>query len=224
MFTGIITASGLVRRMTKKGEDAILELETTLSLNDVKKGDSISVSGACLTLTSLSGGIFTVDVSAETLSKTTLRNLKPGERVNLEKALKVSDRLGGHIVLGHIDGTGRITEKKPRSGSVLFGFEIDPAWAKYVVVKGSITVDGVSLTVNTCENDKFYVNIIPYTAAETTLVIKKVGDEVNIETDIIARYVEKLLIGDAINEPNKSGSGPQEKISMEMLARYGFIK
>ena len=224
MFTGIIAGSGLVRRMTKKGEDAAVEFETSLSLDDVKKGDSISVSGACLTVTSLSGGVFTADVSAETLSKTTLRNVKPGERVNLEKALKMSDPLGGHLVLGHVDGTGKIIEKTPRSGSLVFGFAIDPAWAKYVVVKGSITIDGVSLTVNTCENDKFYVNIIPHTAAETTFSIKKVGDEVNIETDIIARYVEKLLTGGGTNEPDKTQSGPQEKISMEMLARYGFIK
>lgn len=222
MFTGIIAATGLVRRVTKKQEDVSLEVETALSLNDVKKGDSISVNGACLTVTSLSRGIFTVDVSAETLSKTTLRNLKPGDRVNLEKALRVSDRLGGHLVLGHVDGTGRIIEKTPRSGSLLFGFAINPAWVKYVVVKGSITVDGVSLTVNACQNNKFYVNIIPYTTEETTLAIKKVGDEVNIETDIIARYVESLLIGNAVKEANKAESG--QPISMEMLARYGFIK
>ena len=224
MFTGIIAGSGSVRRMTKKGADAVLELETALSLDDVKKGDSISVSGACLTVTSLSGGRFSVDVSAETLSKTTLRNVKPGERVNLEKALKASDFLGGHLVLGHVDGTGRIIEKTPRSGSLVFGFEIDPAWAKYIVVKGSVTVDGVSLTVNACENNQFYVNIIPHTAAETTFSLKKAGDEVNIETDIIARYVEKLLLGGVINEPNTAGSGPEGTISMEMLARYGFIK
>jgi riboflavin synthase len=222
LFTGIIAATGLVRRMTRKQQDASLEIETSLSLNDVKKGDSLSVSGACLTVTSLSGGKFTADVSAETLSKTTLRNLKTGDRVNLEKALQIGDRLGGHLVLGHVDGTGRIIEKTPRSGSLVFGFAIDPAWARYLAVKGSITIDGISLTVNACQKDAFYVNIIPHTAAETTLAIKKVGDEVNIETDIIARYVESLLSGNAENEPNKTENG--HGISMETLARYGFIK
>jgi len=224
LFTGIIAGTGVVRRITKKGQDAILEVETALSLDDVKNGDSISVSGACLTITSLLGRIFTVDVSAETLSKTTLRTTGPGERVNLEKALRANDFLGGHIVLGHVDGTGKIIERTPRFGSVVFGFEINPAWSRYVVVKGSITVDGVSLTVNDCKNDRFYVNIIPYTASQTTLSFKKAGDEVNIETDIIARYVEKLLLGSAIEGTNKAGSGPQEKISIEMLTRYGFIK
>ena len=166
-------------------------------------------------MTAKAGRTFTADVSAETLSRTTLRNLTAGDRVNLEKALRVGDRLGGHIVLGHVDGVGRIVEKTPRSGSLIFGFEIDPELDRYVVAKGSITVDGISLTVNRCEKNRFYVNIIPHTAAGTTLGFKKVADEVNIETDILARYLEKLIsagkerrrirAGGRIRRGNRSG-------------------
>jgi len=224
LFTGITEALGSVRRMASRGEDALLEIETSLPLDDVKAGDSISISGACLTVTAILGRVFTVDVSAETLSKTTLRNLQPGRQVNLEKALRLSDRLGGHIVLGHVDGTGKIIGKTPRSGSLLFGFAIDPELARYVVVKGSITVDGISLTVNRCENDRFYVNVIPHTAAGTTLGIKKEGDDVNIETDIIARYLEKLVIGGSRGDSGRQEGTAEKGISLEMLSRYGFMK
>jgi riboflavin synthase len=208
--------------MTMQREAALLEIETAMPLEDVKAGDSIAVNGACLTVTAISGRMFTADVSAETLSVTTLRNLKPGLRVNLEKALRASDRLGGHIVLGHVDGTGKIIEKTARSGSLLFGFAIAPDLSRYVAVKGSITVDGISLTVNRCENDRFYVNIIPHTAAGTTLGIKKEGDEVNIETDIIARYLEKLVTGSDSDGTGQSQGGEKGGISLEMLSRYGF--
>jgi riboflavin synthase len=169
--------------------------------------------------------LFTADVSAETLSRTTLRSLKAGDRVNLEKALRLTDRLGGHIVLGHVDGIGRIVEENPRSRSIVFGFEIDPALDRYVVAKGSITVDGISLTVNHCEKNLFYVNIIPHTAAGTTLGFKKVADAVNIETDIIARYLEKLI--SAEKKPDgatRPTVGPAGRVDLEMLSRYGFLK
>jgi riboflavin synthase len=223
VFTGITAALGSVRRLTRRGEDAILEIETSLDLDDVRIGDSIAVSGACLTVTAKAGRIFKADVSAETLSRTTLRNMSTGEQVNLEKALRVGDRLGGHIVLGHVDGVGRIAEIIPRSGSLAFGFSIDPALDRYVVAKGSITVDGISLTVNRCEKNRFYVNIIPHTTAATTLGFKKVADEVNIETDIIARYLERLLAG---KKEGASGlmSGSAGGVDLEKLARYGFIK
>lgn len=225
MFTGITAALGSVRRMTRRGEDALLEVESSLDLDDVRIGDSIAVSGACLTVTARAGRLFTADLSAETLSRTTLRSLKAGDRVNLEKALGVMDRLGGHIVLGHVDGIGSIVEKNPRSGSILFGFEIDPALDRYVVAKGSITVDGISLTVNRCEKNSFYVNIIPHTADGTTLGFKKVADAVNIETDIIARYLEKLISTE--KEPEgvaRPKVGPAGGVKLEMLARYGFLK
>jgi riboflavin synthase len=225
MFTGITDALGSVRRLTRRGDDAKLEIETSLSLDDVRIGDSIAVSGACLTVTAKAGRIFTADVSAETLSRTTLKNLTAGDRVNLEKALRVGDRLGGHIVLGHVDGVGKIVEKAPHSGSLLFGFEIDPGVCRYVAAKGSITVDGISLTVNRCQKNRFYVNIIPHTAAETTLGFKKEADEVNIETDILAKYLEKLFTagresGGMAGPAGGSGGG----VDLEMLARYGFMK
>ncbi len=209
MFTGIIEEFGVIRKMTRKGEDALLEIDTSMNLDDVKIGDSIAVSGACLTVTAKTDNSFAVDVSAETLSKTTLRTLKGGDRVNLEKALRANGFLGGHIVLGHVDCIGKICEKVAKSNSLMFGLEIDTAFSKYLVEKGSVTVDGISLTVNKCEKNRFYVNIIPYTAQATTLKFKKVADPVNIETDILGKYVEKLL---------RQGSG----IDISFLAEHGF--
>ena len=225
MFTGIIAALGSVRRLTRRGEDALLEIETPLDLEDVRIGDSIAVSGACLTVTAKAGRVFTADVSAETLSRTTLKSLAAGDRVNLEKALRVGDPLGGHIVLGHVDGVGKIVEKIPHSGSLIFGFEIDAGMCRYVAIKGSITVDGISLTVNRCEKNRFYVNVIPHTIAATTLGFKKAADEVNIETDILARYLEKLVTGEG--EPDGAAGparGPGGNVDLDMLARYGFLK
>ena len=225
MFTGIAAATGSVRRLTRRGEDALIEIDTPLDLGDVRIGDSIAVSGACLTVTALSGKGFTADVSAETLSRTTLSSATAGSRVNLEKALRVGDPLGGHIVLGHVDGVGKITEKTVRSQSVILGCEIDPELMRYLVPKGSITVDGISLTVNSCEKNRFHVNIIPHTAAETTIGIKKVSDKVNIETDILSRYVERLLLGGEERgtttgrSANSSGG-----IDLHMLSRQGFLK
>ena len=192
MFTGIVAAMGTVRRLIRRGEDAMLEVDTSLDLGDVRIGDSIAVSGACLTVTAKGGDAFTADVSAETLSRTTLKTLRTGDCVNLELALRVGDRLGGHIVLGHVDGVGKILEKTPRSRSVIFGFEIDPGLDRYIVAKGSITVDGISLTVNRCEKNRFYVNIIPHTAAVTGFGTMRPGDPVNIEIDMLARYVARL--------------------------------
>jgi riboflavin synthase len=225
MFTGIAAAPGSVRRLMRRGEDALLEVETSLDLDDVRTGDSIAVSGACLTVTARSPRTFTADVSAETLSRTTLRNLTAGDRVNLEKALRVGDRLGGHIVLGHVDGVGRIVEKIPRSGSLIIGFEIAPEIDRYVVTKGSVAVDGVSLTVNRCEKNRFYVNIIPHTAAATTLGFKKAADEVNIETDIIARYLEKLISPGKETGGSTGATGkPAGGVDLGMLAGRGFLK
>ncbi len=153
------------------------------------------------------------------------RPRRPASRVNLEKALRLGDRLGGHIVLGHVDGVGKIREKTVRSHSVIFGCEIDPELTRYVVPKGSITLDGISLTVNSCEKNRFYVNIIPHTAAGTTLGIKKVSDSVNVETDILSRYVEKLILGgkETGGAAGRSASSAGE-IDLDMLSRYGFLK
>lgn len=209
MFTGIIEDMGSVRRVTRRGEDALLEVEGTLDLKDVGIGDSIAVNGACLTVTRKSGRVFTADVSAETLERTTLKLLKAGDRVNIEKAMRLNSFVGGHLVLGHVDGTGTIRELLQKSGSVIFGVEVEESLMRYIVEKGSIAVDGVSLTANRCEKGRFYVNMIPHTARVTTLGFKKQADMVNIETDILGKYVEKFL-------------QPRKGLDMDFLAKHGF--
>jgi riboflavin synthase len=219
MFTGIIEAMGVVARMSRKGDDALLEVEGGVDLTSVRVGDSISVNGVCLTVAAMGARRFAADVSAETLSKTNLGALKPGDRMNLEKALRLHDFVGGHLVLGHVDGLGRIIEKKVKSNSIIFGVEIESRLSRYVVEKGSIAVDGISLTVNECQNNRFYVNIIPLTARETTLGFKKAGDAVNIETDILGKYVEKLLQHDQDGD-RRSPRG----LDLNFLAEHGYIK
>jgi riboflavin synthase len=224
VFTGIAAATGSVRRLTRRGDDALLEIDTALDLGDVQVGDSIAVSGACLTVTALRGGGFAADVSAETLARTTLQAAKGGDQVNLEKALRVGDRLGGHIVQGHVDGVGTIRERMVRSQSVIFGFEVDAELSRYVVQKGSVAVDGISLTVNRCEKNIFYVNIIPHTTAGTTLGTKTVSEHVNIETDILARYLEKLISGGTDAGGANGAAASRRGVDMAMLARHGFLK
>ncbi|HNS56551.1 MAG TPA: riboflavin synthase [Smithellaceae bacterium] len=193
MFTGIVEGLGKIKRLTMKGADAVLEIESGISLVDVNIGDSIAVNGACLTVTSKTEKTFIADVSAESLSKTTLQHLKSGEKVNLEKSLRVGGFVGGHFVLGHVDGTARILSRTQKSGSLILAVEMDEKLARYVVEKGSVAIDGVSLTVNKLEKGRFYVNMIPHTAAVTALEARKEGDWVNIETDVLGKYVEKLL-------------------------------
>ena len=211
MFTGIVESMGSVKKVTRHGDDAVLEIDTSMNLNDVNIGDSIAVSGACLTVTRKAGITFTADVSAETLTRTSLKILKTGDPVNLEKAMRLNSFLGGHLVLGHVDGLGKIVEKTTSSSSIHVGVETDTDICRLIVEKGSVAVDGVSLTVNRCEKNRFYVNMIPQTAAMTTLGVRKVGDRVNIETDIIGKYVEKLL-------------NPGKGIDMKFLAEHGFLK
>jgi len=211
MFTGIVESLGTVKRITRKGDDAHLFIDTSMNLNDLKTGDSIAINGACLTVTDKTGSIFSAYVSAETLARTNIQLLKSGDKVNLEKSLRMNSFLGGHLVLGHVDGMGTIKEKVTKASSIQFGVEIDNDLSRYVVEKGSVAVDGISLTVNSCQKNRFYVNIIPHTARNTTLEFRKVSDLVNIETDIIAKYVEKFL---------NQGKG----IDMDFLAEHGFIK
>ena len=211
MFTGIVESMGTVKRLARKGEDARLFIDTSMNLDDLKIGDSIAINGACLTVTEKTGSIFSADVSAETMARTNIKLLKSGEKVNLEKSLRMNSFLGGHLVLGHVDGMGKIQEKIIKANSIQFGVEIDNELSRYVVEKGSVAVDGISLTVNSCEKNRIYVNMIPYTARNTTLGFKKVADLVNIETDIIAKYIEKFLT---------SGKG----IDMTFLAEHGFLK
>ncbi len=210
MFTGIIEGLGTVKEVVKKGRNVLLAIDTSIDLSETKLGDSIAVNGACLTVTEMKTRVFCADVSVETLDKTNLKTLSPGNRVNLEKALRLNSFLGGHFVLGHVDCVGKIFEKTIQSNSLIFGIEILPDLSKYIVQKGSITVDGISLTINKCDNNRFYVNIIPHTAEKTTLSFKKTGDAVNIETDILGKYLEKLL-------------RPEKKLNMDFLSQHGFL-
>jgi riboflavin synthase len=211
MFTGIVESIGIVNKVTTKRGAALLEIDTSMNLDDTKPGDSIAISGACLTVTGISDRGFVADVSAETLAKTNLKTLKRGDKVNLEKALRLNSFLGGHLVLGHVDGIGNICERLEKSNSIILGVEIDKELSKYIVQKGSVTVDGVSLTVNRYEKNRLYVNIIPHTAQTTTLGSKKARDTVNIETDILGKYIEKLL-------------NPEKEIDMNLLWEHGFAK
>jgi len=209
MFTGIVEGLGKVKRLTMKGADAVLEIEPGIDMNDVSLGDSIAVNGACLTVTTKNQNDFQADVSAETLSRTTLKFLQAGHRVNLEKSLRVGGFVGGHFVLGHVDATARILSQTQKSGSLILAIEMNETIARHIVEKGSVAIDGISLTVNKLEKNRFYVNIIPHTAANTTLPAKKEGDMVNIETDILGKYIEKL------SQTNKG-------IDKEFLTKHGF--
>jgi len=193
MFTGIIEATGRIARIEPRGGDVRLVVKAgSLGLDDVAIGDSISVSGVCLTAIALDGDTFAADVSNETLSVTSLGALAVGAAVNLEKAMRLSDRLGGHLVSGHVDGVGRVVSVEPDARSQRWTFELPAELARYVASKGSIAIDGVSLTVNEVDDRRFGVNLIPHTVEVTTFRDRRVGDAVNIEVDLVARYVERL--------------------------------
>jgi riboflavin synthase len=193
MFTGIVRAVGSVAQIETRGGDQRLVIDAgALDLRDVGVGDSICVAGVCLTAVDRTGTTFAVDVSLETLSCTTLSTLARGDFVNLEKALRLSERLDGHFVSGHVDAVGRIVAIEPDARSQRWTFELQDKLARYVAAKGSICVDGVSLTVNSVAANRFSVNLIPHTIAATTFRHKRAGDRVNIEVDLIARYVERL--------------------------------
>ena len=193
MFTGIVQSIGTIVRLEARGGDTRLHVDASgLDLSDVRTGDSICVSGVCLTAIAIEGAQFAADVSTETLSCTTLGMLQSGQCVNLEKSLRLADRLGGHLVSGHVDGVGRVLSVAPDARSQRWDFELPPSLARYVAAKGSICIDGVSLTVNEVDARRFGVNLIPHTVAVTTFRDKRAGDAVNIEVDLIARYVERL--------------------------------
>ena len=202
------------------GAGSRLAVAADFSLTGSKIGDSIAVNGACLTAVTISGSRFEVDVSPETLEKTTLKDIKIGERVNIERALRLSDRLDGHLVSGHIDGTGRITHKTRQGNAIIIGFSIPESLARYMISKGSVAIDGISLTINRCDVHSFEISIIPHTADITTIGIKNAGDPVNIETDMIGKYVEKFLTTPKNPDPNKTGQKP---VDMEFLLKTGFI-
>jgi riboflavin synthase len=194
MFTGIVQAVGRIGAREARGGDARLTIDaTTLDLADVALGDSIAVAGVCLTVVAIDGNRWIADVSAETLARTTLGTLAPGDAVNLEKSLRLADRLGGHLVSGHVDGVGDVVAIDDDGASQRWRFRVPASLARYIAVKGSICIDGTSLTVNTVDNDTFGVTLIPHTLAVTTFGLRKAGDAVNLEVDLVARYVERLF-------------------------------
>ncbi len=218
MFTGIIEGQGTIKKITRARKGMRLGIEAGFSLEETRIGDSIAVNGACLTVVSKNGDAFEVDVAPETLSKTTLNNAGIGDFVNLERALRLSDRIDGHLVSGHVDGIGVIASKRSVGNAVLIGINVPEELAKYIIKKGSVAVDGISLTVNQCDNASFEVSIIPHTAEITTIGKNKVGDQVNIETDIIGKYVERFTKHYGGEKKDKDSS-----VDMGMLTRTGFI-
>lgn len=214
MFTGIIEEVGTVSRVQHSGNSSFIEIQAKKVLEDVHLGDSIAVNGVCLTVTHFGGGVFRADVMNETLNRSSLGSLTNGSPVNLERAMAANGRFGGHIVSGHIDGTGIITDIKNDGIAVWYTVSAAPELLRYIVEKGSIAIDGISLTVAKVTDTSFSVSIIPHTAAQTILSTKKTGDTVNLENDIIAKYAEKLM---KPAETPKTGG-----ITMDFLAKNGF--
>ncbi len=215
MFTGLIEDVGNVRAMRRGSRQARLCVATALPQDEIAMGDSIAVNGVCVTVVEQDSDSFSADVSPETLDCTNLGQLTPGAAVNLERALRLSDRLGGHLVSGHVDDVALVAARRADGNAVRFTFELAPAALRYVAAKGSVAVDGVSLTVNEVGTHSFTVAVIPHSLAQTTLKHLAVGDRVNIETDLLARYVERLLGGADV-----SGAST---LTMEHLARNGFV-
>ena len=210
MFSGIVEDIGALQALEKKDKGVLLKIGVRkIDAGELDLGESVAVNGVCLTVVSAGGGSFSVDASHETLSRTNLSGLQTGSGVNLERSLRVGDRMGGHIVTGHVDGVGVVKSITPVGESKVFSFSIPESLAKYVVEKGSVAVDGVSLTVNSVKDTEFSVNIIPYTLRETTFSEFRRGREVNIECDIIGKYVEKMLSG---TNPTAEGSPVGRKL------------
>ena len=215
MFTGLIEDLGTLRDIRTGVDQAVLTVGTALPTAELTLGESIAINGVCLTVTRFADGEFSADVSPETLDCTTLGRLAAGARVNLERALRLSDRLGGHLVTGHVDGLARIIERRQEGNAWRFRFQSDATLCGQMVDKGSVAVDGVSLTVNQVKEDSFTLAVIPHTLAMTTLQESTVGDEVNIETDLIGKYVARFL--------RNNGHGKPQGVTMEALAKHGFL-
>ena len=217
MFTGIIEELGTVASLQTRTDSAQIKIEARKVLSDIRLGDSIAVNGVCLTVVSFSGQTFLADVMPETFRNTNLIGLKPGNRVNLERALALGGRLGGHMVSGHVDGIGRIREKRTEGNAIVLHFTTTQEVLRYIVPKGSIAVDGISLTVAAVSNESFSVSVIPHTAVETTLGEKSAGNIVNLENDIIGKYVDRLL--SSYQEMRQ-----QKDINIDFLKANGFIQ
>ncbi len=217
MFTGLVEGIGRVKSVRRMGDDLRVTIAPCYDMTDCSTGDSVSVDGVCLTVTEQSGMAFSMDVSGETLRRSTLGRLQQGTEVNLERALRLSDRLGGHLVAGHVDGIGKILKKDPQQRSWILRIGIDPALSRYMIEKGSVAVDGISLTLNRVAENYFEVNIIVQTGKETTLLKKEVGAVLNIETDFIGKYVEKFIRTQESAQKEKNTG-----IDLEMLIKNGF--
>ncbi|MBW1616303.1 MAG: riboflavin synthase [Deltaproteobacteria bacterium] len=216
MFTGIIEGIGSISKIIKKGGGMLASVNTDISLTSVKIGDSIAVNGVCLTASAIKEKSFQAYVSPETRQKTTFGEIMPGTPVNIERALRLSDRLNGHIVSGHIDDTAILNKKEQKDDAIILTFSVGKEITKYIIKKGSVAIDGISLTINNCSNNSFDVSIIPHTAQETTLQYKKQGDKVNIETDIIGKYINKLITG-------TNSDNTKSDITMNFLSETGFL-
>ena len=217
MFTGIVEEIGKVKSIKKGTNSAILEIEARLVLEGTKLGDSIAVNGICLTVTDLTANSFKADVMHETLNRSSLKSATAGMKVNLERAMLAGGRFGGHIVSGHVDGVGKVKSIKRDDNAILYRIEAEPKILKYIVEKGSITIDGISLTVADVTGRDFMISAIPHTVAQTILKEKKSGDFVNLENDIIGKYVEKLMTPEGKNKQENTS-----KISKEFLLANGF--
>jgi riboflavin synthase len=222
MFTGIIEGFGTIREIRSSGNGTSFLIDSDFNLERTKIGDSIAVNGACLTAVTIEGRRFLVDVAPETLEKSIFDKARVGDRVNLERALRLSDRLDGHLVSGHVDGIGILKSKQRLSNAIIISIEVPESLARYMIPKGSVAIDGISLTINKCDRNSFEISIIPHTAMLTTIGFKDVGDRVNLETDMIGKYVEKFVLGksgdDKGNETD-SASG----IDLTFLAKNGFM-
>lgn len=215
MFTGLIEDIGKLRDIRTGTDQARLTIVTGLPMAELTLGESIAVNGVCLTVTSFGEGLFAADVSPETLNCTSLGFLERGARVNLERALRLSDRLGGHMVSGHVDGLARIVEFHQDGNAWRYTFQAEAAVTGYLVAKGSVAIDGISLTVNDVSEETFSVAIIPHTLSQTTLQERKVGDQVNVETDLIGKYVARFLSDGSVTKP--------QGVTMDVLAKHGFL-
>lgn len=225
IFTGIVEETGKIESVANGNKSAIITIIADKVLKGTKIGDSIAVNGVCLTVTSISGNKFTADVMAETIRRSSLGTLKHGSKVNLERAIAADGRFGGHIVSGHIDGTGVIRSLEREDNAVWVEIETPDKLLKYIVEKGSIAIDGISLTVASLTDDSFSVSVIPHTGEETTLLAKKPGDIVNLENDIVGKYVERLMnFNTSQKSPsdNKTATSTKSNITMDFLTENGF--
>mgnify|MGYP000396632146 FL=1 len=225
IFTGIVEETGKIESVANGNKSAIITIIADKVLKGTKIGDSIAVNGVCLTVTSISGNKFTADVMAETIRRSSLGTLKHGSKVNLERAMAADGRFGGHIVSGHIDGTGTICSLEREDNAVWVEIETPDKLLKYIVEKGSIAIDGISLTVASLTDDSFSVSVIPHTGEETTLLAKKPGDIVNLENDIVGKYVERLMnFNTSQKSPfdNKAATSTKSNITMDFLTENGF--